>query len=211
MADKSEKTRKKILNAALKVFSEKGYYAANVDDIVDKSETSKGGFYFHFPSKKELFLAIVDEMVEVLFRKVEKAVSEADDTVEQIEKALWKGIHVFTKYRGLAKFLLVEAVGAGSAFERKRFAIYTRFAELIQKLLDKAAAEKRIKPIDSEVVSWIWVGAVSQLIIRWLYLEKARPLGEDFEILKGTLMKSIGLGKEARFDVGKSSSQSGCR
>lgn len=206
MADKSEKTREKILKAALKVFSEKGYYAANVDDIVNKSETSKGGFYFHFPSKKELFLTLVDEMTDILFRKVERAVFESDDTVEQIELALRKGVQVFSKYRTLAKFLLVEAVGSGSIFERKRFAIYTRFAELIQKLLDKAVAEGRIEPIDASVVSWMWVGAISQLIIRWLYMEEANPLEEDFETLKRTLMRSVGLWKEEGVSVSEGGS-----
>jgi AcrR family transcriptional regulator len=205
MADRRGKTKEKILKAALKVFSEKGYHATNVDEIVEKSETSKGGFYFHFPSKKELFLTLVDEMTGILFSKVEKEVRQSDDVVEQIEKALWKGIHVFTKYRSLAKFLLVEAVGSGSVFEAKRFAIYTRFAQLIRELLNKAVSQKRIEPIDTEVVSWVWVGAVSQLIIRWLYLEESQPLERDFETLKETLMRSVGLRKERSSNVNKNS------
>lgn len=205
MADKKGKTKEKILKAALKVFSEKGYHATNVDDIVEKSETSKGGFYFHFPSKKELFLTLIDEMTAILFNKVEKEVGESDDVVEQIEKALWKGMHVFTKYRTLAKFLLVEAVGSGSVFEKKRFAIYTRFAALIKELLDKAVSQGKIQPLDTEVVSWIWVGAISQLIIRWLYLEETKPLEKDFETLKETLMRSVGLGREGNLSVGEDS------
>jgi AcrR family transcriptional regulator len=205
MADKKGKTKEKILKAALKVFSEKGYHATNVDDIVEKSETSKGGFYFYFPSKKELFLTLIDEMTAILFNKVEKEVGESDDVVEQIEKALWKGMHVFTKYRTLAKFLLVEAVGSGSVFEKKRFAIYTRFAALIKELLDKAVSQGKIQPLDTEVVSWIWVGAISQLIIRWLYLEETKPLEKDFETLKETLMRSVGLGREGNLSVGEDS------
>lgn len=205
MAEKKANTKEKILKTALKVFSEKGYYATNVDEIVEKSETSKGGFYFHFPSKKELFLTLVDEMTSILFKKIEKEVQKSNDVVEQIEKALEKGVRVFTKYRSLAKFLLVEAVGSGSVFEEKRFAIYTRFACLIKILLDKAVAERRIEPINTEVVSWIWVGAVSQLIVRWLYLEEAEPLEEDFPILKNTLLRSIGLKGEIKKSVNKNS------
>ncbi len=205
MADKKINTKEKILKTALKVFSEKGYHATNVDDIVEKSETSKGGFYFHFPSKKELFLTLIDEMTAILFNKLEREVRDSDDVVEQIEKALWKGLHVFTKYKALAKFLLVEAVGSGSVFERKRFAIYTRFAELIKELLDKAVSQGKIQSIDTEVVSWIWVGAISQIIIRWLYLEEAKPLEKDFETLRETLMRSVGLGKEGKLSVSEGS------
>ena len=48
-------TRQRILNAAAEVFLEKGYYGAAVDDIVKASHTSKGSFYFHFPSKQDMF------------------------------------------------------------------------------------------------------------------------------------------------------------
>ncbi len=205
MAEKKANAKEKILKTALKIFSEKGYHATNIEEIVEKSDASKGGFYFHFPSKKELFLTLVDEMTNILFSKVEKEVAKSSDVLEQIEKALEKGVRVFTKYRSLAKFLLVEAVGSGSAFEEKRFAIYTRFARLIKKLLDKAMAEQRINPVDTEVISWIWVGAVSQLIVRWLYLEGAEPLEEDLPVLKETLLKSIGLERVVSKNVNKNS------
>ncbi len=190
---KIEKTRRKIMDAALKVFSEKGYHVSNVDEIVEKSGTSKGGFYFHFPSKKALFLTLVDEMLKILFAKIENAVNEKSDIADQIETALSKALHIFTKYRSLAKFLLVEAVGSGSQFEKIRFESYSRFACLIQGLLDQAIKEKRIEPMDTETVSWIWVGAIYQVIIRWLYLRNDVSLKKDIETLKSILLKSVGI------------------
>ena len=49
-----EATRQRILDAASEVFSEKGYHDAAVDDIVKASNSSKGSFYFHFPSLFEI-------------------------------------------------------------------------------------------------------------------------------------------------------------
>lgn len=49
-------TRKKITKVALQLFSEKGYDQVTVDEIVEKSQTSKGAFYGHFNSKYEIFL-----------------------------------------------------------------------------------------------------------------------------------------------------------
>ncbi|WP_368504846.1 TetR/AcrR family transcriptional regulator [Alkalihalophilus sp. As8PL] len=49
-------TRKKILDAALELFTEKGFDEVKVSDIVKKSKTSKGAFYTHFSSKYEIFL-----------------------------------------------------------------------------------------------------------------------------------------------------------
>ncbi|WP_040978437.1 TetR/AcrR family transcriptional regulator [Oceanobacillus jeddahense] len=53
---RGERTKKQILNTALKLFSEKGYDHVTVDEIVKESNSSKGSFYFHFESKHNIIL-----------------------------------------------------------------------------------------------------------------------------------------------------------
>ena len=52
-----EERRAQILQAASTCFSRKGYHQTTMDDIVEEAGLSKGGVYWHFSSKKELFLA----------------------------------------------------------------------------------------------------------------------------------------------------------
>jgi AcrR family transcriptional regulator len=58
---KAQATRERILDAAIAVFSRKGYHETKVDDIVAESDTSKGSVYFHFPGKQQVFLALIDK------------------------------------------------------------------------------------------------------------------------------------------------------
>ena len=51
MMKKSEQTRGRLLEAALRVISRKGYSAATVDEIVKEAGVSKGVAYYHFKSK----------------------------------------------------------------------------------------------------------------------------------------------------------------
>src|SRR2546429_9763023 len=67
-------TRQRLLDAAEQVFAEKGYHGAVVDDIIRASDSSKGGFYFHFPNKQGIFLALVDALVPKLAIAVERAI-----------------------------------------------------------------------------------------------------------------------------------------
>ncbi len=53
---------RRILDAALRVFSRRGYRDASVDDIADESRTSKGRVYFHFPGKEAIFLALPERL-----------------------------------------------------------------------------------------------------------------------------------------------------
>ena len=48
-ASKKERTRRRIINAARKIISRKGFEATNVSDIVRKVNVAQGTFYYHFP------------------------------------------------------------------------------------------------------------------------------------------------------------------
>lgn len=53
-------TRERLLDAALEVFSHRGYYAASVDEVAAQAGFSKGAVYSNFSSKEDLFLALID-------------------------------------------------------------------------------------------------------------------------------------------------------
>ena len=62
MAENLPKKERKsqIMDAAMKVFTRKGYASARVDDIVDASGLSKGAIYHHYDGKKDIFLALIE-------------------------------------------------------------------------------------------------------------------------------------------------------
>ncbi|EIJ80194.1 TetR family transcriptional regulator [Bacillus methanolicus PB1] len=58
--------QERILNAALKEFSQKGYEKASTNEIVKEAEISKGLLFHYFKNKKELFLFLYDHFVEII-------------------------------------------------------------------------------------------------------------------------------------------------
>ena len=168
-------TRGRILDAALNVFSRKGYYDTRMDEIVDESETSKGSIYFHFPNKERLFLALVDQFADLLERRVREAIEPLPKGMKRMRMALQVCLETFGKYRRPAKILLVQAVGLGQPFEDKRNSINDRFARLIQIYMQEAIEVGDIAPMDTDVVSVAWMGAIYGLIIRWVYTGEPTP------------------------------------
>ncbi len=162
-------TRDSILDAALTIFSNRGYYDTRLDDIADASSTSKGAIYFHFPNKEKLFLALVDQFANVLERKVNEATADIPIGVERVKVAIETVLATFGKYRRPAKILLVQAVGLGSVFEKKRLEVNNRFAGIIQQHLDEAVAEDLLPELDTEVIAHAWMGAIYSVIIQWVY------------------------------------------
>lgn len=169
-----ETTRNRILDAALNVFSRKGYHDTKLDEIVAESTTSKGSIYFHFPNKEQLFLALVDQFADLLERRVTEAIAQETGMV-RVRTALETVIATFSKYRRPAKILLVQAVGLGAPFESKRNDVTDRFAQMIAAYLQEAVAVGDIAPVDTEVVSYAWMGAIYNVIIRWVYTGEPEP------------------------------------
>ncbi|OPA78339.1 TetR family transcriptional regulator [Paenibacillus selenitireducens] len=57
----TEKTKKRVADAARALFVQKGYKATSIEDIVAATGSSKGNIYYHFKSKEGLFLHLLDE------------------------------------------------------------------------------------------------------------------------------------------------------
>ncbi len=60
MSEKTDQKRQLILDNAAKVFSDKGYKAVTMKDIVEASGISRGGLYLYFPSVEDVFLAVLE-------------------------------------------------------------------------------------------------------------------------------------------------------
>lgn len=189
-------TRGRILDAALNVFSRKGYYDTRMDEIVEESDTSKGSIYFHFPNKERLFLALVDQFADLLERRVREAIEPLPKGMKRVRMALQICLETFGKYRRPAKILLVQAVGLGQPFEDKRNSINDRFARLIQVYMQEAIEVGDIAPVDTEVVSVAWMGAIYSLIIRWVYTGDPTP-DRIMQTLVPMLLHSVGYDEPA--------------
>ncbi|MCJ7702036.1 MAG: TetR/AcrR family transcriptional regulator [Anaerolineales bacterium] len=195
MMTNNNTTRQRILNAAIQVFANKGYHDTRVDEIVEASETSKGAVYFHFPSKQEIFLGLVDEFAELLQKQMEQAIHAEQGGVNQVDAALQSCLGTFGKYQKLAKIFLVQAVGLGTVFEQKRQEIHNRFITLVKKYLDEAVADGDIPAIDTEVAAYAWMGAINEVVIRWVYTGEPSP-ERSLPVLRVILLRSIGVSDE---------------
>jgi AcrR family transcriptional regulator len=80
--------RQQLLGAAQEVFVAQGYHAAAMDDIAERAGVSKPVLYQHFPSKLELYLALLDEHADDLVAKVRHAIDSTSDNRQRVEASV---------------------------------------------------------------------------------------------------------------------------
>ena len=77
-----------LLSAALEVFTSAGYHAAAMDEIADRAKVSKPVLYQHFPSKLDLYLAVLDTHIDSLVFAIQKAIQSTPDNSKRVQATI---------------------------------------------------------------------------------------------------------------------------
>lgn len=195
--EQSRSRRERILDAAFGTFARSGYRDASMDEIAASAETSKGGVYFHFPTKEAIFRELMRTTADKLVAKVERAVAAEGDPIARAEAALRTVLATFAGHRTMARLLFLDVIGAGRVFQAEADGLHDRFARLIAGHLDEAVAEGAIPPCDTRVASLAWFGALNEIVGRWLNADEPGRLEDAFPALRAMLLRSVGV-PEAR-------------
>ena len=73
----AERTRADLLRVATEVFAEQGLSGARVDEIADRTRTTKRMIYYYFGGKEQLYLAVLDEAYRGI-RAAEQGIQAGD-------------------------------------------------------------------------------------------------------------------------------------
>jgi AcrR family transcriptional regulator len=196
-AEKSRTRREQILDAAFNAFARRGYRDTAMDEIAAAAETSKGGVYFHFPTKEAIFRELMRSTADRLAAKVDRAVARAPDPIARAEAALHTVLTTFAGHRTMARLLFMDALGAGRVFTAETNQLHDRFSAMIAGYLDEAVAEGAIPPIDTRITGVAWFGALNEVVARWLMADTPGRLEDEYPVLRALLLRSVGV-SEAR-------------
>tara|TARA_B100001750_G_C15505592_1_gene600111 strand:- start:869 stop:1480 length:612 start_codon:yes stop_codon:yes gene_type:complete len=186
-------TKEIILNTAENIFAKDGYHKTSMDKIAEKSGTSKGSIYFHFPSKENLFCSLIDKLTNSLEQATIKKINQKTNIVNQINTPLNTLFDLISKHKNLTKLVLTSSNISSPIINEHIFNIHERFANFIKINLDKAIKDHSITPINTKITAYAWLGAINEIIINWIHNDKNIPLETTLPELRNLLLRSIGL------------------
>ncbi len=190
--------RELLLDSAARVFAQRGFAEAQMDEIAAAADTSKGGLYFHFPTKEALVAAVIGRAGDILRGRVQRAMTAAgDDPVTRADAALATLIETLSAHRSLARVLVSETLG-GSAAARERVAeIEDEFTDLVahelRRALDSGQLTLLDAPLDPELTARAWVGMVQSTLAAWAAGRLNTPIDRIYPELRRLLLRSAGV------------------
>jgi AcrR family transcriptional regulator len=104
--DKKQNRRQEILNAAARVFADRGYAAATCDEIAEQADVSKGTLYNYFKSKQDLFTQLFLTSVAQDEATIDGVIAQPGTAREKLEAVLGYWFEQFSRYDDLGRLVL---------------------------------------------------------------------------------------------------------
>ncbi|MCP4362977.1 MAG: TetR/AcrR family transcriptional regulator [Chloroflexi bacterium] len=165
---KKDAKRTVMMKAAMRVFAEKGYYAATVRDIVRDADVAIGTFYFYFPDKESLFVHLYEETADFLLQAIDQAVKTRVTLPHQLQKGIRAYVNIAMYEPAVVHLLLVGGVGAVPSLTTRRAEFRGRLVAVWQRPLETALSQGTIPPQNCHRIAEAFAGAFDEVVLNLL-------------------------------------------
>ena len=179
MEKMSTEKRSEILEAAINLFSVKGFERTTVDEIAAKANVGKGTIYLYFRNKEHIFLAIVEEGISYLKQLFLQVTKEKDFTL-QLRELILSYLKFAEDNREIYRLFMKERLAmrlCNDSIIEKRFIemhheLYQFFTDFMQRGMDEGV----LRPADPGYLGMALNGIISHCVFHWLYSNDQQPL-----------------------------------
>lgn len=172
-----------LLDAALDLFVEKGFAATRSEEVAARAGVSKGTLFLYFPSKEELFKAVIRENLSGRFaewnEEFETFEGSTADMVRYCMRVWWERIGA-TRASGITKLIISEARNFPDIAAFYQNEVIRPGTDLIRRILQRGVARGEFRPIDVEYTVFSIVAPMIFLIMMKHSLGACAP--QDFPL-----------------------------
>jgi AcrR family transcriptional regulator len=158
-----DQRRVQLLDAASEVFTSKGYHAAAMDDIADAAGVSKPVLYQHFPSKLDLYLALLDQSCDRLVDVVGEALASTDDNADRVIATVAAFYEFVSSTGGEFRFVFESDLTGDGAVQRRLSRVNDEISDAIAEVI---AGDTSLPPQQAKLLAVSLVG-IAQVSARY--------------------------------------------
>jgi AcrR family transcriptional regulator len=175
---KSDLTRQRIIDAAAKIFAQKGYSGARLADIADEAQARAGGIYYYFASREELVEEVLARATRYTIRAVTERIEELPKdapVIEQIRAAIRGQISAILAEEGYATAYIKIYSQVPDAIRTRHRRVLREFFDLWRRLISAGKASGELRDdIDPAVMRLVIIGSI-QWSVEWANAGTAPP------------------------------------
>jgi AcrR family transcriptional regulator len=184
-----------ILKAAMEVFSDRGFYEADVEEIAALAGVGKGTVFRHFGTKRELFLDTVNWGMEILGERIREATRSVEGARNHVRAALRVYFNFFVEHHKFHRVLMREKSNFREEMERRYSRKYIFDILPLETVIREGVANGDFRDIDPHLSAVALLGMSNVLIYRWLLEGMREPLDDMITVAETIFIEGLQLRK----------------
>jgi AcrR family transcriptional regulator len=150
--------KEEIISSAIRVFREKGYAAASIQDIVTDSGVGRATFYIFFKNKDEIFIDCFDRLFLELFKGVWEEIKMEQDPLVRLHKRARIFLSSYQKWADSMNLLRGASLSKNPLFQEKLNQVMKLIGRTVARDLENAVESGQIRPINTTMAGYMAMG-----------------------------------------------------
>mgnify|MGYP003571383055 CR=1 FL=1 len=159
-----KKTKRRIFKTAIKLFAEKGFENAGIEEITAVSGVAKGSFYYHFETKEEIFDTLLETGYNLLINSIEIKYRNCKNNKEKLQAVVLILLKVVALYEEFFTVVVTNSLGKNDRSIKCQEKIH-KLILIISNLIEDGILSGEFKKCDSEATAYYIFGIVYSTIL----------------------------------------------
>jgi TetR/AcrR family transcriptional regulator, fatty acid metabolism regulator protein len=167
----------RILDAAVAVFAEKGFFVSRVSDIADRADVADGTVYLYFKNKDEILAAAINTAFDGFMSKARAELERLPTPSERLRRLAFLHLEALGANRNMAVVFQMELRQSTrflSEFSHEHLVEY--FSLVRQAICDGKASGEFRSDLPEKIAANCFFGAIDEMVTSWVLSEKDYPL-----------------------------------
>jgi len=174
----------RILEAAIAVFAENGYFNSRVSDIADRAGVADGTIYLYFKNKEQILMAAIDFAFHSFMRIAQTELASISDPREKLRRLAFLHLDSLGRNRGLATVFQTELRQSAKFLAEFSHRHLIEYFDLVRAIVREGQAAGFFRDsISDKIAANCFFGALDAMVTSWLLSERDYRLGPASDAL----------------------------
>ncbi len=187
----------RILEAAVKVFAEQGFFQSTISQIAKEAGVADGTIYLYFKNKDDILTQFFSYKTKLVFDRFKEAVEEGPNAIEKLRNLIRKHLEEFQRDRNMAVVYQTETHQTTRMAEYQIKEMSKKYLDIISEIVEQGQQEGSIRRnLYLGLVKRLILGSVDEVINTWLHSKKKYDLVSMADPLVELFIEGLGKKRE---------------
>jgi TetR/AcrR family fatty acid metabolism transcriptional regulator len=182
----------RILDAAIDVIAEKGYFQSRVSDIAQRAGVADGTIYLYFRNKEQILTAAIDAAFAAFLEKARREVEQAKDPRERLRRVALLHLKAMGEHRSLAVVFQTELRQSAKFLAQFSHQHLVEYFDLIRRVVREGQEAGLFRRgISDKIAANCFFGALDEMVTSWVLSERDYALAGAADAVADLILKGM--------------------